>query len=358
MEATTIAVDLGKNVFELALADESWRVTERHRLSRARFARFFVGRPSCRVVMESCGTAHYWARRLIGAGHEVALLPAQYVRAYVRRNKTDRADASALIEAFRCSDIRPVPIKSVEHQQIQALHRLRSQWMHTRCARINTLRGVLREFGIVIPLGANLAKQRVAEALEDAENDLPAALRAPLADMLAEIRELELRVAQTERDLAQLALEDDVIRQLQTLPGIGLLGATALRAAVVDVDRFPSGRHFASWIGLTARESSSAGRRRLGGISKQGDVYLRTLLIHGARSVLLAAHVARKRERSLHRLQEWVLACEQRRGRNRAAVALANRIARIVWATWKHQRTFEGNWSVKLTRLPTRRCAA
>jgi transposase len=347
MQATTIAVDLGKNVFELALADESWQVIERHRLSRARFARFFVSRPSCRIVMESCGTAHYWARRLVAAGHTVALLPAQYVRAYMRRNKTDRADASALIEAFRCSDIRPVPIKSVEHQQIQALHRIRSQWLQTRCSRINALRGVLREFGIVIPLGACMAKARVAEALEDAENELPPGLRSFLAEMLEETRELEARIARTELQLREFTRSDEVIRQLQTLPGIGLLSATALRAAVGDVQRFPSGRHFASWIGLTARECSSAGRRRLGHISKQGDVYLRTLLIHGARSALIAAHLARRRERPLHRLQEWALACEERRGRNRAAVALANRLARVVWATWKYQRKFDGNWPTK-----------
>jgi transposase len=347
MEATTIAVDLGKNVFEIALADQSWQVTERHRLSRARFSRFFVGRSGCRVVMESCGTAHYWARRLVAAGHDVALLPAQYVRAYVRRNKTDRADASALIEAFRCSDIQPVPIKSVEHQQIQALHRIRAQWVRTRCSRINTLRGVLREFGIVIPLGPSMAKARVAEALEDAENELPVGLRSSLAEMLEEIRELEARIARTELQLREFSQSDEVVRHLQSLPGIGLLSATALRASVVDVQRFPSGRHFASWIGLTARETSSAGRRRLGRISKRGDVYLRTLLIHGARSALTAAHLAQRRERPLHRLQEWALACEKRRGRNRAAVALANRLARIVWATWKYQRAFDGNWPAK-----------
>ena len=297
--------------------------------------------------MESCGTAHFWARRLVAAGYEVSLLPAQYVRAYVRRNKTDRADASALIEAFRCSDIQPVPIKSVEHQQIQALHRVRAQWVQTRCSRINTLRGVLREFGIVIPLGPSMAKARVAEALEDAENELPFGVRSSLAQMLEEIRELESRVASIELQLRELTRSDEVVRQLQTLPGIGLLSSTALRAAVVDIQRFPSGRHFASWIGLTARETSSAGRRRLGRISKQGDVYLRTLLIHGARSALVAAHLARRRDRPLHRLQEWALECEKRRGRNRAAVALANRIARVVWATWKYQRAFNGNWTAK-----------
>jgi transposase len=346
MSNTTIAVDLAKQVFEIAVADESWRITERHRLSRSRFSRFFADRPPCHVVMEACGSAHYWARRIIACGHQVSLLPAQYVRAYVRRNKTDRADASALVEAHRCADIQPVPVKSVDQQQLQALHRLRTQWMQTRNGRINTLRGLLREFGITIPLGPEMAKSRSAAAIADQDNEIPAALRIPLTEMITEVRELETRIAQVERDLRQIANADDVIGQLQTVPGIGLLSATALRAAVVDVQRFPSGRQFASWIGLTARESSSAGRRRLGRISKQGDVYLRTLLIHGARSALIAAHVAKRRNRPTHRLQEWALACEQRRGRNRAAVALANRMARIAWAIWKYDRKFEGNWPV------------
>jgi transposase len=296
--------------------------------------------------MESCGTAHYWAQRLRAIGHDVALLPAQYVRAYVRRNKTDRADASALIEAFRCADIRPVPIKSVEQQQIQSLHRVRTQWVVTRTRYINALRGALREYGFAIPLGAQTAKVRIASALGDLENDLPPALRPSLLEMLTEVQAIDERVSRVERQLAELARADEVICNLLKLPGVGLISATAIRASVVDIHRFPSGRHFASWVGLTARETSSAERRRLGSISKQGDVYLRTLMIHGARSVLIAARQAQRRGQPLDRLRQWGLDCESRRGRNRAAVAFANRLARVVWATWKHQRSFDGNWSM------------
>ena len=164
MNATTVGVDLAKNVFEIALADERGHIVERQRLSRARFDRFFVNRTACRVLMEACGSAHHHARRLSSQGHEVVLLPAQYVRAYVRRNKTDAADAAALIEAARCPDIRPVPIKSVDQQALQQLHRLRSQWMATRTARLNFLRGCLREFGIGIPAGAQRAIQAVRDA--------------------------------------------------------------------------------------------------------------------------------------------------------------------------------------------------
>ena len=295
--------------------------------------------------MEACGTAHFWGRQLIDAGHEVTLLPAQYVRAYVRRNKTDRADASALIEAYRCADMPPVPVKSVHQQQIQSLHRLRTQWVSTRTRYINALRGTLREFGFAIPLGTLMAKTRSAVILGDHDNGVPPALRAPLTQLLGEIRTCEERVSELERDLKALAKEDSVIKELLKLPGVGLLTATAMRASVADIQRFPSGRHFASWLGLTARETSSGERRRLGHISKQGDVYLRTLMIHGARSALTAARVAQQRGKPLDRLRSWALDCEQRRGRNRTAVAFANRLARVIWATWKHGRTYDGNWT-------------
>jgi transposase len=286
-----------------------------------------------------------WARTLQAQGHEVRLLPAQYVRAYVRRNKTDAADAAALIEASRCTEIRPVPIKSTDQQVLQQLHRVREQWKHTRTARINQLRGCLREFGIVIPVGSQRGIVAVRESLECADNGLPDALRPFVLDLLQEIAELEHRLKGIERMLRQLTHEDQVVRELLKIPGIGLLSATALRAALSDVQRFPSGRHFASWLGVTAREHPSGERRRLGAISKCGDVHLRTLLIHGARSALLAAKQALKAGRSLDRLRAWAHEIAGRRGHNKASVALANKIARIVWATWKYQRSFDGNWS-------------
>lgn len=344
MNPTTVGVDLAKNVFELAVSDGERAIAERHRLSRARFARFFANRPRSRIVMEACASSHHWARTFIAQGHEPLLLPAQYVRAYVKRNKTDAADAAALIEASRCAEIHPVPVKSVEQQMIQQLHRLRSQWMDTRTARINLMRSTLREFGLVIPRGAACALKMVRNALETADNGLPDLLRTPLAEILTEVRELEQRVASLERQLRELTREDPIVQQLLNIPGIGLLTATALRAGIVDIQRFPSGRHLASWLGLTARESSSAEKRRLGRISKRGDAYLRTLLIHGARAVLNASSAAAKRGRTLDRLRTWACATQQRCGYNKATVALANKLARIVWATWKYQRPFNGNW--------------
>ena len=344
MNSTTVAVDLAKNVFELAVADADGRISERQRLNRARFAAFFVNTTPCRVVMEACGSAHYWARRIAACGHEVRLLPAQYVRAYVKRNKTDRADAAALIEAVRCADIRPVPVKALEQQQVLALHRLRSQWMSTRHRYVNTLRGILREFGVSIALGVNAAKAQIGGALAEKQSEIPDGLRPILAQMLAEIRSLEEKILSIERELTVLSRSDERVQQMREIPGIGLLTRTAIRATVGEIRRFPSGRHFASWLGLTARECSSAEHRRLGGISKRGDVYLRMLLVHGARAALLAARRAQCSGRPLDRLRQWALDCERQRGHNKVTVALANRLARILWATWKYERPFDGNW--------------
>lgn len=339
MDATTVGVDLAKSVFEIAVADGRGHIVERQRLSRARFDRFFANRSACRIVMEACGSAHHHARRLSSQGHQVVLLPAQYARAYVRRNKTDAADAAALIEAARCPDIRPVPVKSVDQQALQQLHRLRSQWMAARTARINFLRGCLREFGIGVPVGARRAIQAVRDALSEL-TAVPALLHSSLLELLTEIDSLEQRCQHIDRELARLNEHDPVVERLLKIPGIGPLTATALRASVVDVQRFPSGRHFASWLGLTSREHSSGERRRLGRISKQGDPYLRTLLVHGARAVLLAARSAQRRGSPLDRLRLWALDLQERRGHNKATVALANKLARIVWATWRHERDF------------------
>jgi len=340
MDATTVGIDLAKTVFEIALADERGHIVERQRLNRARFDRFFVNRPACRIVMEACGSAHHHARRLSSQGHQVVLLPAQYARAYVRRNKTDAADAAALIEASRCPDIRPVPIKSVDQQALQQLHRLRSQWMGARTSRINFLRGCLREFGMCVPLGALRAIQAVRDTLATPLCPIPALLHSSLLELLAEIGSLDERCKHIDRELARLNAQDPVVKRLLQIPGVGPLTATALRASVVDIQRFPSVRHFASWIGLTSREHSSGERRRLGRISKQGDPYLRTLLIHGARAVLLAARSAQRRGSPLDRLRAWALDVQERRGHNKATVALANKLARIVWATWRHERDF------------------
>ena len=280
--------------------------------------------------------AHHWGRKATTFGHRVLLLPPHAVRPYVPRNKNDRTGAKGLLEALRNEAIRPVPLKSMGQQAIGALHRLRSTWLANRTARLNTIRGILREFGFLIPLGSWQVAPQVRRLLEDPDSGLPDCLRTALHTAIQEVYELEERQRTLERQLAAIAEETPVVARLQTIPGVGVITATALVAFVGDVQRFPTGRHFASYLGLTPRESSSGLRRRLGAISKRGDSYLRMLLIHGARSILCHA----RRSASPGRLQTWALRLQQRQGHNKAAVALANKLARIVWSVWKNGNDF------------------
>ena len=312
MQHTTIAVDLAKSVFQVAVSHQTGRVDEEHRLTRARFLRFFAKRPAATVLFEACGSAHHWARTLEQLGHTVRLLPPHETRRYVRRNKTDRADAKALLEAARNEEIHPVPVKSVAQQAIASLHRVRTTWVKTRTARLNTLRGLLREFGVTIPVAARHVVPQVRALIEDAEAAVPMTVRPSLDALCDEIRTLERRIHDLERQLA------------------------ALVACVGDVRRFPSARHFASYLGLTPREHSSGTRRHLGAISKQGDRYLRTLLMHGARAVL--SHSGNLTKTTPFRT--WTRAVAARRGTNIATAAIANRLARMVWRVWRDDRPF------------------
>lgn len=273
MEHTTIAVDLAKSVFQVAVSHRAGRVDVERRLSRDRFLAYFAQQPPATVLLEACGSSHHWARQLEQFGHVVRLLPAHDVHRYVRRNKTDRTDAKALLEAARNEEIHPVPVKTVEHQAITSLHRLRSTWLATRTARLNTLRGLLREFGIFIPIGAQHVVPRVRELLGEPTATVPMAVHNTLANACAEIEVLETNMRDVERQLAAIARQLPDVGLLQTVPGVGLITATALVALVGDIRRFGSGRHFASFLGLTPKEDTSASRRRLGAISKQGDVY-------------------------------------------------------------------------------------
>ena len=328
-----VGIDLAKNVFEVVLADGDWRIVERARLSRMQFQRWFANRVVGQVIMEACGSAHHWGRWFEVQGIAAALLPARYVRAYVKRNKTDAADAAALLQAARCSDIVPVQVKSIEQQALQALHRTRSLWMGTRTSRINALRGFCREFGIDIRAGSRIGLEQIGRVLADPKSAIPALLRPTMKELLDEIRLLEARMGQLERELALLARQSATCTRLLTIPGIGLLTATAMVAATGGtVAHFRDARHFASWFGLTPKEHSSGSTRRIGRISKRGDRYLRMLLTHGARSVLRAATVAERAGRKLDALRGWALNVQRRTNHNKAACALANKLARICFA--------------------------
>lgn len=335
MNSTQIAVDLAKSVFQVAESSTPGCIDRQHRLSRARFQRFFAQHEPVEVLMEACGTAHHWGRELEALGHTVSLLPPADVRRYRDGNKTDRADTKALLEAARNQAIDAVPVKTIDQQTITALHRLRSGYLQTRTARINCVRGLLREFGIMIPVGARHLVPRAQAAIKD--GTVPTDLEPVLQDAIAEIEELRHKARDIERRLKGLVKHMPDAALLMSVPGIGVLTATALVAYVGDVRRFRSGRHFAAYLGLTPREHSSGLSRRIGRISKRGNRYLRMLLIHGARSVLRAAKLTEHPDD----LRSWALGVASRSGYNTAAVALANKLARIAWRRWRDGQPFE-----------------
>ena len=337
MNTTTIAVDLAKSVFEVAVSEQPGRIVDRQRLTRSQFSRFLAERQPATILMEACGTAHFWARLARDLGHTPILLPPHATRPYITRNKTDRADAKGILEAYRNEDLHPVPVKSVPQQALMALHRVRSAWVSTRTARMNTARGILREFGIVIPIGSRRVVPRLHELVGDPDSGLPVSVTSLLQELAVEIESLDGRIRGVETQLKGLGAQTPAVERLESVPGIGVLTATALVAFVGDVQRFRTGRHFASYLGLTPKETSSGWRRRLGAISKKGNVYLRMLLTHGARSALCHA----KKAKSPTHLQAWALKLESSRGHNKATIALANKIARVAWAVWRGEKTFE-----------------
>jgi transposase len=335
MSSMQIGVDLAKSVCELAVSTRPGRVAERRRLRRTRVETFFAAQPPAEVILEACGSAHHWGRALQRLGHTVTLLHPGDVARYRDGNKTDRADAKALLEAVRNAALSRVPVKSVEQQAVVALHRLRQGYLRTRTARINAVRGHLREFGCSIPVGAHHVLPRAYAAL--AEEAVPALLRPALETVLEEIGALEAKAEALREALAALARQMPDAQLLLTIPGVGVLTATALVGFVGDIHRFRSGRDFAAYLGLTPREHSTGQRRRLGTITKRGNSYLRMLLVHGARSALRAGHVTPQPDD----LRTWARAVAARKGHNVAAVALANKLARVCWRVWRDQRPFE-----------------
>lgn len=321
-----LGIDLAKNVFQLYGVDaQGCRVVSK-RLKRDQLLAFIAQLPACTVVMEACGGAHYWARQIRSLGQEVKLIAAQHVKAYVQGNKNDRNDAMAIVEAARNPKMRYVAVKSVEQQDIQALHRVREQVQKQRTALSNELRGLLAEYGIVIPQGVACLRRRVPEILEDADNGLTMRFRELLAELYTQLGEMDRRLKHYDRRLQAVFQETALCQQLAQQRGVGELTATAFVAAVGDPGVFKNGRHVAAWLGLVPRHQASGERCRLLGISKRGDRYLRSLLIHGARAVVRYA------EHKTDPLSLWVMRIKQQKGANVAAVALANKNARQLWA--------------------------
>jgi transposase len=323
MKTTQVAVDLAKSVFEIAVSHEVGRVAEHRRLNRSGFRRFLEKQEPSEILMEACGTAHYWGRECRALGHRVRLLPAGDVRRYKDGNKTDRTDTKALLEASRNDAIDVVPVKSEDQQAMAALHRIRSGFLQTRTARINAVRGHLREFGGSIPAGARKVVSFARSALE--QDAVPEALGPVLLELLDDIERLAARAKDIEKRLDGLTGHVPAVQHLISVPGIGLLTATAMVAFVGDIRRFPSCRSFADYLGLTPREHSSGAVRRLGRITKRGNTCLRMLLIHGARSALRAGMLTDQPDD----LRAWALDLKRRKGFNLAAVALVNKLAAL-----------------------------
>lgn len=322
-----IGIDLAKRSFHVYGVDENGQRVISRTFNRTRLSEFMANLPACTVAMEACGSAHYWARQFREDGHEVRLIAPQFVKPFVKSNKNDAVDAEAICEATQRPTMRFVAIKSVEQQEIQAIHRMRSLVVERRTAQVNQIRGFLLEYGMEIPQGRAAVSQRLPEILEDPENGLSERFRAELRELADELRHLDERVAHYDAQIETLAESHPQAQALMTIPGLGAKGATALVAAVGEDPRlFKNGRGLAAWLGLVPRQHSTGGRDRLLGISKRGDVYLRQLLIHGARAVL------RWVEPKDDPTSRWARELKGRRHANVAAVALANKIARIAYA--------------------------
>ena len=327
-----IGMDIAKNVFQIHIVDTETGEIERCKLKRDRVTAFFANRQKALVAIEACGGAHHWARTLQSLGHTVKLLPAKHVRPFVLRDKTDARDAQAIWVAAQQLHILAVPVKSEQQQACLALHRMRAQLMKIRIMQTNALRGLLYEFGIVLPVGHRILLQRIQEELAKAQerDRLPSVVVLSVQDQLKRIGSLQGDIDQLDKRLASLVKHNQQMQALQAIPGIGPLTATALVATATDLSSFESGRQFAAWLGLTPRQTGTGGKTRQLGISKRGDPYVRTLLMHGARAV-----IARSKRSG------WIERLLQRRPYNVVVAALANKLARTAWAVLAKGKAFD-----------------
>lgn len=334
-EIKVLGIDLAKQSFQLHGVDEAGDVVVKKKLSRKQLNAFIANLPACLIGLEACGGAHHWVRRFTERGHTVRMIAPQFVKPYVKSNKNDAVDAEAICEAVQRPSMRFVPVKSIEQQDIQSLHRVCSQLIARRTAQANQIRGLLLEYGIVIPKGIAYVRKEIPTILEDAESALTSLFRKILSELYDEMVHLDERTSSLERKLEAISVQHEDCQRLLSIPGVGLLTATALIAAIGDIAVFKSGRELAAWLGLVPRQSSTGGKPTLLGISKRGDSYLRTLLIHGGRSVVRVAH------RHLDKRNRWVGEIRQRRGENISNVAVANKNARIVWALLTKKENYQ-----------------
>jgi transposase len=337
MNITTIGLDLAKNVFQVHGVDEQGKMVLKKQLKRSQVLAFFANLAPCLIGMEACAAAHHWVRKLIEFGHTAKLMAPQLVKPYVKSNKNDARDAEAICEAVSRPSMRFVPVKTPAQQAVLSLHRARQGFIKARTAQANQLRGLLGEFGIAIPQGIRQFSTQVPDIVEDADNGLPGLMRGLVQRLWEHFQELDRQVGELDRDIRRLQREDEASRRLAEIPGIGFLSASALAATVGDARAFANGRQLAAWLGLVPRQHSSGGKEILMGISKRGDCYVRTLLIHGARAVIQQAE--RRNE-----ADSWLKRLLARRSKNVATVAVAAKNARIAWAILAHGRDYDSEY--------------
>jgi transposase len=340
MNVTTIGIDLAKSVFQVHGVDKDGKTVIQKRMRRSKVLEFFVQLPPCLIGMEACSSAHYWARKLREQGHEVKLMAPQFVKPYVKANKTDAADAEAICEAVTRPTMRFVPIKSVDQHGVLSLHRARSGFVKSRTAQANQIRGLLGEFGIVLPQGISYVAGRLPDIIEDADNELPIVFRELLLRLRSHLLELNRQIQELEDQIDAWHKNNEDSQRIANIPGVGVLTASALVASIGDARCFKNGRELAAWLGLVPRQHSSGGKPLLLGISKRGDAYLRTLMVHGARS---AVRVAANKQTPT---DSWTNGLSTRRHMNVVSVARANKNARIVWALLAHSRDYDGEYKL------------
>jgi transposase len=339
MKITTIGIDLAKNVIQVHGVDAHGNTVLRKQLRRNQVVPFFLELEPCLIGMEACGSAHHWARKLQELGHTVKLMAPQFVKPYVKTNKNDMADAEAICEAVGRKNMRFVPIKNIEQQAILSVHRARQGFVKARTAQANQIRGLLAEYGIAIAQGIVHITKDVPTLIEDGGYDLPGSFRLLIARLVDHFKELDKQVDELERQIQRWHRENEASCKLAEIPGIGPITASALAASVGDAKSFKNGRQMAAWLGLVPRQHSTGGKSTLLGISKRGDSYLRTLLIHGARSVVRVAQVKTELAGG------WLQGLLSRRNFNVATVALANKNARIAWALLANDRKFRSDYA-------------
>jgi transposase len=330
MKITTLGIDLAKEVFQIHGVDSQGKTLVKKQIRRHEMLKLFANLQPCLIGMEACGGAHYWARELSKFGHIVKLMSPQFVKPYVKTNKNDRADAEAICEAVARPTMRFVSVKTVEQQAILSVHRARQGFVKARTAQANQIRGLLTELGIVIPQGIHVVIKRMPEILEDAENGMPSIQRQLLQRLTDHLKELDHQVDELETQINRW-------HKLAAIPGVGPITASAMVATIGNALDFKNGRQLAAWLGLVPKQNSSGGKQNLLGISKRGDSYLRTLLIHGSRSVIRYADTSNNR---------WLMSLSERRNKNVVAVALANKNARIAWALLAKNTRFDSTYAL------------